>query len=98
MFLFWQHRHTTAGRALILVALLALFGGNLLEAGHDHEPHEVTADCLLYHASASGVCGGIHHVITPDYRAAVAAPTPLVAPTARIISVRPPPRGPPAHS
>ncbi|MDZ7785202.1 MAG: hypothetical protein U5K56_20375 [Halioglobus sp.] len=97
MFRSWQHRHISAARALILIALLAVAGGNLLEAGHSHAPHEVTADCLLLHVSANAVSDGIHADV-PDYR----NPTPILshvaAPRSRVIVQLPPPRGPPAHS
>lgn len=92
-----RRTQTTTGRALVLLALLALFGGNLLEAGHSHAPHEVTADCLLYHASANGTCGELHTVI-PDYRGTYTTSTSLTAPGPRRIVQLPPARGPPFHS
>jgi len=90
MFRSWQNRHTSAARALIVVALLAAAGGNLLEAGHSHAPHEVTADCLLLHVSANAVSDGIH--------ADLPVLGPMAAPLLRVIVQLPPPRGPPAHS
>lgn len=92
-----RQRQTTTRRALILLALLALLGGNVLEAGHSHAPHEVTADCLLYHASANGTCGGAHAVVA-DFSVTCATPLPLTAPGPRRIVELPPARGPPAHS
>jgi len=97
MFRSWQNRHTSAVRALIVVALLAAAGGNLLEAGHSHAPHEVTADCLLLHVSANAVSDGIHADL-PDYRNATPVLGPMAAPLSRLIVQLPPPRGPPAHS
>ncbi len=88
---------TALCRALMLVAALAVFGGQMLEAQHSHAASDNASECLLCQSSADSAL-----VSTPvRMPAQYAEPTPQAMAAALVLAhftLRPPARAPPYNT
>ncbi|GAB5451574.1 MAG: hypothetical protein Hals2KO_19020 [Halioglobus sp.] len=88
---------TALYRALMLVAVLAVFGGQMLEAQHSHAASDNTSECLLCQSSADSALLSTSVRITAQYTEP--APQPMAAtPVLANVTLRPPARAPPYNT